>query len=339
MRSANPSPKKLSLALAIGIVAAAIPLAITVSNDAPRSKATTEISPQGFESVPATVTATWTRPSTHSNSPYFYYRIEFSEGVAGLTPEDFSYSGNLTACTFSPSKGELADQPSLGVDYAEYATVYNVMISCQGTSGSITPRISGEVAVPFDDVGVVNEPIDVDRSVAVVSDPILTVNKLGDGDGYVSSTTSSFQCGELCSSAYLRSVYGNAWKVSLRATPYAGSIFSGWSGSCSGSALCQLTMSKSFWVGATFERAGGIVLTKTGKGRGSISSVPSGAACALASKTCTTWHRFGSVLTLTATAASGSRFTGWAGACSGNGKCVVRVTTNQDLIPVYAIFE
>ena len=142
MRSANPSPKKLSLALAIGIVAAAIPLAITVSNDAPRSKATTEISPQGFESVPATVTATWTRPSTHSNSPYFYYRIEFSEGVAGLTPEDFSYSGNLTACTFSPSKGELADQPSLGVDYAEYATVYNVMISCQGTSGSITPRIS-----------------------------------------------------------------------------------------------------------------------------------------------------------------------------------------------------
>ena len=326
--------RRIAIAAVIGIAAVATPVAAIVTNRQVGNDPANPIAPQG--SMP--VSATWTRQSTHSNAPYFYYRIEFSEGVSGLTSNDFSYTGTLQNCTFSPSKGELAQEPSLGIDYAAYPTVYNVMVACKGT-GTITPRISGRVAIPFADVDVVNQPIDVDRAVTVTTDPILTVTRMGDGGGYVASTTSSFQCGEMCSNAYLKSVYGNNWPVTLRATPFAGSIFTGWSGSCSGTGVCKLTMSKSYWVGATFERAGGIVLQKTGPGKGTISSTPAGVVCPVTSVSCTSWHRFGSVLTLTARASTGSRFVGWAGACSGSGGCVVRLVAGEDPLPVYAIFE
>ncbi|MFM8858194.1 MAG: InlB B-repeat-containing protein [Actinomycetota bacterium] len=318
----------VALAALLALLMIVIPVR-QIDNDVPN-----RILPQGSPPV----TANWTRTSTHVNAPYFYYRIEFSEGVSGLTPEDFDYTGTLQNCTFSPSKGELDEEPSLGVEFAQYPTVYHVMIACKGT-GSITPRISGRVAVPFADVDVLNEPIEVDRAVTVTADPILTVTRMGDGDGYVSSTTSSFQCGQLCSNAYLKGVYGSNWPVSLRATAFPGSIFTGWSGACSGTGICQMKMSKSFWVGATFERAGGIILQKVGSGKGSISSSPAGVSCSVASISCTSWHRFGSVLTLTARASSGSRFVGWAGACGGNGTCVVRLVAGEDPVALYAIFD
>lgn len=288
------------------------------------------------------MTATWTRSSTHSNSPYLFYRIEFSQGVAGLDASDFSYSGTLQNCVFAPSKGELADEQSLDSFFAEYSKIYNVMVTCSGT-GDIVPEISEAVAIAGDDVRVMNLPIDEDRQVEVVTYPILSVTKTGSGTGYVASTTSSFQCGELCSASYPPIDYGTSWPVTLRATPYPGSMFTGWSGACTGTSTCRLTMSKSFAVTANFEKAGGVMLQKIG--RGSIASKPAGITCPLTSTDCTTWHRDGTTLVLTATPVKAtkqtpaSRFVGWLGACSGTGTCTVRVDANSDPIPLYAIFE
>ena len=305
------------------------------------------------DAAPESVSATWTRPSTHANSPFLFYQVEFSHGVAGLDAGDFTYSGSLGNCVFSPSKGELATEQTLDSFFAEYPRLYNVMIACTGL-GSFTPDISGSVIVnvpgwnvgedgPLPSVPVVNETIDVDRRVDVVTDPILTVTKVGDGNGYVSSTTSSFQCGELCSAAYLRSIYGSNWPVTLRAMPYPGSMFTGWSGACTGTSTCRLTMSASRSVTATFVRAGGVMLQKIG--RGTVTSAPAGISCSLTSTNCTTWHRDGTTFVLTATPVRASRtepasrFVGWVGACSGTGTCTIRVDANANPIPLYAIFQ
>jgi hypothetical protein len=79
-----------------------------------------------------------------------------------------------------------------------------------------------------------------------------------------------------------------------------------------------------------------LTVAKSGSGSGSVSSNPAGINCGV---TCETEFANGTVVTLTATSAAGSTFTGWSGGvCSGVGNCVVSmtaakaVTANFDVI-------
>jgi Leucine-rich repeat (LRR) protein len=74
----------------------------------------------------------------------------------------------------------------------------------------------------------------------------LTVNKSGTGSGTVTSSPLGIDCGTDCSEDY---DFGT--EVTLTATPDAGSIFTGWSGSCSG-ASCSVTMDTDHSVNANF---------------------------------------------------------------------------------------
>jgi Divergent InlB B-repeat domain/Fibronectin type III domain len=74
----------------------------------------------------------------------------------------------------------------------------------------------------------------------------LTVAKKG--KGLVKSTTSGIDCGTICSYP----VFGGS-AVSLRATPDAGYVFTGWSGGCSGTGDCTVTVSSSTVVTANFQ--------------------------------------------------------------------------------------
>lgn len=80
---------------------------------------------------------------------------------------------------------------------------------------------------------------------------------------------------------------------------------------------------------------GGYTLTvsKSGTGSGIINSSPSGISCGT---DCSEKYGQGSIITLSATASSGSIFKGWLGACSGTGDCIV--TMNADLT-VTAVFD
>jgi subtilase family serine protease len=75
----------------------------------------------------------------------------------------------------------------------------------------------------------------------------LTVATSGDGSGAVSSSPAGISCGATCSHAY-----ATGTNVMLTATPATGSVFSGWSGACSGTGVCNLTMSQARSVTATF---------------------------------------------------------------------------------------
>jgi hypothetical protein len=69
-----------------------------------------------------------------------------------------------------------------------------------------------------------------------------------------------------------------------------------------------------------------LTVTRTGSGRGTVTSSPAGISCG---NTCSASWTQGTVVTLTATAESGSSFAGWSGGgCSGTGTCRVTLSTD-----------
>jgi hypothetical protein len=85
----------------------------------------------------------------------------------------------------------------------------------------------------------------------------LRVTKAGTGSGTVTSSPSGINCGSDCAEDY---EVGTA--VTLHATPAAGSVFVGWSGSCGGTGACQLSMAGARSVTAIFEPPGSITIRK-----------------------------------------------------------------------------
>jgi hypothetical protein len=73
-----------------------------------------------------------------------------------------------------------------------------------------------------------------------VTEPInstLTVLRSGTGSGTVTSSPSGINCGDDCSE-----IYTKVQKVKLTAKADANSTFAGWSGECSGTGSCQVTV-------------------------------------------------------------------------------------------------
>ena len=80
----------------------------------------------------------------------------------------------------------------------------------------------------------------------------LTVATAGTGTGTVTSSPAGISCPGDCSEAYTTGTV-----VNLTATPGGGSTFTGWSGACTGTGACQVTMNAATSVTATFAGGGG----------------------------------------------------------------------------------
>lgn len=78
--------------------------------------------------------------------------------------------------------------------------------------------------------------------------PTLTVSRSGAGHGTVRSDPSGIACGLTCSQAF-----DDRSRVTLTAKPNRGSTFTGWSGACTGSLACVVTMNSNESVTATFD--------------------------------------------------------------------------------------
>lgn len=81
--------------------------------------------------------------------------------------------------------------------------------------------------------------------------PQLTVRGYGSGSGSVSSSPSGIECGGSCDASFAAGT-----KVTLTATPSAGSSFEGWQGPCSGTGTCTVTLSSGAAVTAVFRASG-----------------------------------------------------------------------------------
>ena len=78
----------------------------------------------------------------------------------------------------------------------------------------------------------------------------LSLTKSGTGSGVVTSSPLGINCGDECSDFFSQDS-----KVTLSAVPEEGSIFTGWSGDCSGKGDCVLTMDVEKTVNANFDIA------------------------------------------------------------------------------------
>ena len=191
-------------------------------------------------------------------------------------------------------------------------TIANVTDDLEGT-----PRPQGSAF----DIGAYEFP----ASTAPVT---LTVTRTGNGT--VSSTPAGISCGTGCSATF---TVGTG--VTLTAAPAAGSVFTGWSGGCSGVGACTLTMTGAMTVGATFAPAPvALTVARAGLGSGSVASAPAGISCGT---TCSAAFPSGSSIVLTATPAAGSVFAGWSGGgCSGTGACTVAPTSATTVTATFA---
>jgi len=147
------------------------------------------------------------------------------------------------------------------------------------------------------------------------------VNKTGSGT--VTSNPTGISCGSTCTYNF-----SSGQSVTLSATPNAGYYFSSWSGACSGSETCTLTMDAAKSVTANFTAipTGSSILSVTKTGLGSITSAPAGISC---SGTCNAPFANGTTVTLTALPVTGYYFAGWSGACTGQGTCTLTMNSNQ----------
>ncbi|MDP3051991.1 MAG: DUF4214 domain-containing protein [bacterium] len=75
----------------------------------------------------------------------------------------------------------------------------------------------------------------------------LAVTKSGTGSGTVTSNPSGINCGSACAVTYT-----SGTSVTLTATPASGSTFAGWSGACSGTGTCTVSITQARNVTATF---------------------------------------------------------------------------------------
>ena len=154
----------------------------------------------------------------------------------------------------------------------------------------------------------------------------LTVELVGEGE--VTSAPLGIECGVTCTAEFAETS-----KVTLTATPKPGWRFAGWSGGCSGTGTCEVTISEASEVTAEFAESLTAPLTVAKTGKGTVASAPSGIDlrwCVLGG------IRNWSSVTLTETPEAGYEFAGWIG-CKSTGEttCEVEVTQAAEVTAIF----
>ena len=161
----------------------------------------------------------------------------------------------------------------------------------------------------------------------------LTVSNPSLATGTVVSVPPGINCGSGGTSCSADFPAGTP--VILTATAGVNSIFAGWDGgNCAGTGICNVIMNSAQSLTATFNPAGTnfpLTVADTGGGGGTVFSSPSGINCGLGGTNCVASFSNGTSVTLTATAGSGSQFSGWNGSCAGAGNCSLTMNAAQSI--------
>ncbi len=162
---------------------------------------------------------------------------------------------------------------------------------------------------------------DVSAAFVPPSESVLTVRRTGSGS--VRSAPAGIDCGATCAASYV-----DGTSVTLTATPSTGARFVRWTGACSGSGACVVSVDEDVEVGAEFEP---LMFTVTiepptgGTGGGLIQTSDGILRCG---PVCTREVEHGTVVTFQARPDSASTFDGFTGDCSGTRACTLEVTSD-----------
>jgi hypothetical protein len=117
-----------------------------------------------------------------------------------------------------------------------------------GDTVTFTPTAVGTAGFDYTvSDGSLTDSGHVTVTVGAATNFLLTITKAGPGAGTVTSDPSGISCGADCTETYATNTV-----VTLTAVAASGSAFTGWSGACSGTGTCQVTMNAAKSVTATF---------------------------------------------------------------------------------------
>jgi hypothetical protein len=224
-------------------------------------------------------------------------------GSVTSSPAGITCGATCSMTAASGSSISLAATPASGQVFSGWSG------ACSGT-GSCSVTLSA------------NQSVTATFSPAPPPSYAITVGLAGTGSGTVTSGDGTINCGTLCSASY-----ASGTNVTLDTTPATGSAFAGWSSAyCSGTAPCTIPVSSPQSVMANFTSVQPLFVTVNGVG--SITSSPPGIDCP---SQCAANFNQDTSVTLTAVPPSGYSFTGWSGACTGTGSCVVTMSASQSV--------
>jgi hypothetical protein len=249
--------------------------------------------------------------------------------TANFTPSIYTLDVSKTGI----GAGTVTSDPAginCGPDCSEtYGYNTAVTLSALPVTGSIFTGWSGACT----GIGTCQVTMSVDRSVTANftrNTYMLDVSKTGTGSGIVTSDPAGINCGLICSETYDYHTL-----VTLSASPGTDSTFSGWSGACTGTGTCQVTMNSDKSVTANFNPSTYTLdVSKTGTGTGTVTSNPTGINCG---PVCSEAYDYNKPVTLYASAGAGSTFTGWSGACTGIGTCQVTMDADKSVIANFTL--
>ncbi|MFT3680259.1 MAG: InlB B-repeat-containing protein [Ferruginibacter sp.] len=207
----------------------------------------------------------------------------------------------LTTTATPTAGGTIAKSPSA----TSYAAGTVVTLTATAASGYIFTGWSGDVTATTTSV-----------TVTMSSNKSVTANF---APAYTLTTTATPTAGGTVAKSPSATTYASGTVVTLTATAASGYVFTGWSGDVTGTATSvSVTMSSNKSVTANFAPAYTLTTTVTPNTGGTITRSPNAAS-----------YRSGTVVTLTATAASGYVFTGWSGDVTGTSASIT-VTMNSN---------
>lgn len=185
-------------------------------------------------------------------------------------------------------------------------------------------------------IGTCEVPMQETASVAVAfsQDPVLSVQKVGNGVGAVLSSPDGIDCDEGCESDASPYVEGTA--ITLTATPSVGTVFIGWTGAgCTGADNCTVTLNTNTTITAEFElETRTLNISKVGPyaTSGSTVSEPEGIDCEPMCTSGSTDFDYGTSVTLTSIPymTSGYEFSGYGGDCTGM-SCTLEMTQDRSV--------
>ncbi|MGE5204510.1 MAG: choice-of-anchor D domain-containing protein [Chlamydiota bacterium] len=157
-----------------------------------------------------------------------------ADGAGPFTAQIQAFNGTTLLGSFSVASDSNGDATYIGVSDQTAPNITSVTFSLTSCTG-----ICSDFAV--DTVSIASGP----------SFP-LTVSLAGTGSGTATSNPAGINCPSACSANF-----ANGQSVTLTASAASGSTFAGWSGACSGTGTCTVTMNSSQAVTATFNAVAG----------------------------------------------------------------------------------
>jgi len=195
----------------------------------------------------------------------------------------------------------------------------------------VTPTVAGAITNSMNVSANEPDPVSANNTVTQTADVVpvftLTVTKTGNGAGTVTSNqgaSGGINCGSVCSASYF-----DGSTVILNESPDTNSVLAGWSGGCTGTGTCAVTMTADQSVTANFVLGEKLSISVAGGGSGSVTSTDGAINCTNTSGNCSSLYAPGTFVSLTATPAGTSSFTGWSGACTGTNPSVCTVNLNS----------